>query len=166
MQIISKLGDDRPSPSEAEEYYNNYYKYYFLDLFNYIKKHHAFNCHESGLLSALMLKLNGVQNVYTASILKGFAKIDHVVCFFNRDGSKYDGKIKNNQTIIVDPWTGICDFASNAFREYAGFWFEHLKPIIMPDGVEGKYSFTGAKSMDLPDEFLKTIKAEYPNLIS
>lgn len=159
MQIISKLHNDRPCFSD-----NALYPNYFSDLFHYIDKHHSFNCHESGLLSALMLKLKDIKNVYTASISKGSADVDHVVCFFNRDGSEYDGKINNNQTIIVDPWTGICDFAGKVFKEYDGLWSEYLKPIITADRDDGKYGFTKIKSMDLPEEFLNSVKKNYPEL--
>ena len=55
---------------------------YFPDLFNSINKYHCFNCHESALLSALILKLNGIKNAYTAFIRDGKARENHVLCLF------------------------------------------------------------------------------------
>ena len=157
MLLTNKLYNDRPSFQDEALYPN-----YFSDLFSYIQKYHSFNCQESSLLSALMLKLNGIKNVYTAGVRKGDAKIDHRVCFFNRDGSKYDNRIKNNQTIIVDPWTGICDFAGKVFKEYSGFWSEHLKS--MANRADGKYDFRTVESIDLPEKFLNSVKENYPGL--
>lgn len=143
---------------------------YFPSLFDSIMSHHCFNCHESALLSELILKLNGIKNAYTASLNDGDAKIKHVVCFFNRDGSEITvndkGKVNivNNKTIIIDPWTGICDFANNVFNEYKYIWINHLKPILQAEETNGEYGLINMQSTDLPEEFLSAVGKDYPNL--
>ena len=163
MFLINRLYNDRPYfPDEA------FYPNYFQDLFYYIKKHHSFNCQESSLLSALVLKLNGIENVYTAGICDGAAEIDHLVSFFNRDGSEYDGEIRNNQTIIVDPWTGLCNFANNIFKLYTNMWKKYFKISECDKGlINGKYKFTDACKMQIPKSngFEDYIKDIYPNLV-
>lgn len=137
---------------------------YLGDLFSYLKTNSCFNCHESSILSELVLKLNGIENSYTASVYKNDSKIEHVVCFFNRDGSEYNG-IKNNQTIIIDPWSEICDFANNVFKEYDGQWLQYFNnPQNSGNCANNKYHFNNVKSMNLPNEFLEFIKEQYPNL--
>lgn len=152
MPLKMKLSGERPVP-DCPSYV------YFRDLFDYIRKFHFFNCHESSLLAELVLKMNNIKNSYTASVYNGDAGIDHVVCIFNRDGSQYDGKVKNNQTIIVDPWAGICDFANNVFKEYEGFWSENFE-IDKMYAVQGngKYNFRNVKSMKISDEELDMLK--------
>ena len=147
---------------------------YFPDLFNSINKYHCFNCHESALLSALILKLNGIKNAYTAFIRDGKARENHVLCLFNKDGSEIEideegGKliprIINNKTIIVDPWANICDFANNALIECHNLWSNHLEPTLFKEQADGKYNLLKAKRIDIPDEFLNFLKSNYPNLI-
>ena len=160
ISLQTKLFCHRPNRPD------NYVKY-FTELFNYIDKFHAFNCHESSLLTALTLKLNGIKNVYTAALRNGTAKVDHVICFFNRDGSEYKDAIKNNQTIIVDTWANKCDFANNVFKEYQGIWEEYIKPDeIYMNGTNGKFSFRDVDKIVLPDEAqnLGVIREIYPTL--
>lgn len=160
-------------PGKPENYYNN--ESYIGDLFSFIDKFHCFNCQESAILSLLILKLNGIKNAYNAFIRNGLADSNHAVCIFNRDGSelvpcvkggKETFKIENNKTIIVDPWTGICDFANNAFNEYHGFWNEHLKPEKKDEPVAtGIYNFDRIQNIDFSEAFLESVRKEYPNLI-
>jgi hypothetical protein len=166
MDIISKHND-----INADNYTNPVS--YFPSLFDSIKKYHYFNCHESALLAELILKINGIKNSYTACLRDGKAKGNHILCLFNRDGSKIaireeNGElipqIENNKTIIIDPWAGICDFANNALKEYHSFWDKCLKPNVMADRADGKYNLIKACSMDLPEEFLDTVKKNCPNL--
>ena len=147
---------------------------YFPSLFNSVKEYHYFNCHESALLAELMLKINGFKNSYTACLRNGKAYGNHILCMFNRDGSKIAIKeengelipqIENNKTIIIEPWAGICDFANNALKEYHSFWDECLKPDVMADRANGKYNLTKVRSMDLPEGFAETVKTENPNLV-
>lgn len=75
------------------------------------------NCGEDAMLAQAILKMNGIDNVYTAALKVKNTEIDHSVCVFNRDGSPLNGKV-SKKTIIIDPWLGTADFASNMFLKY------------------------------------------------
>ena len=88
------------------------------------------NCGEDAFLSGAIAKINGVENVYTAKLNVDDSVVDHVVCFFNSDGAKFDGNIKND-TIIIDSWIGEADYAKNMFVKYKNLcqkFFFNLKP--------------------------------------
>lgn len=159
MDIMDKHKDINP---------NNYDNpiSYFRNLFSSIKEHHYFNCHESALLSELILKLNGIKNSYTAWIQKGDAKANHFVCLFNRDGSEYSPNNKDSEIIIVDPWADLCDFKDNVLNTYKNIWSEELKPDILPENYKDDvYSIEKVSDISLSNEFLEEIKTSYPNLI-
>ena len=138
---------------------------YLSDLFPFVEKYKSFNCYESANLSELALKINGVKNSYTANLYKGDANVDHVVCLFNRDGSPFNGEIKNNQTIIIDAWAGVCDFANKLFKEYEGYWAEFLKiPSWHADAAKQKFELRDISDLSLKDKFLEFILERYPNL--
>lgn len=128
-----------------------------LSQFKYTK---LANCSENAKLSALMMKLNGHKNVYTASIKAGNKHIDHVVCFFNKDGSKFDGTIKNNKTIIIDSWLNEVDFANNMLIKYRNMYKDFM---FIPK--DGKLSFRDIKSLDLTQEELAQLASEFPQLV-
>ncbi len=75
------------------------------NLINQLKYEKVGNCGEDAMLSQAILKINGVENAYTASLRVDGAPIDHCVCVFNKDGSIFDGTVNKN-TIIIDPWFG------------------------------------------------------------
>lgn len=160
QKLIMKLNKYRPRIT-------NDYLVYLNSLFEYIKNFKSFNCNESGILGDFVLKLNGIKNSYIAHIYKGSFNEEHVVSFFNRDGSEYDGNIKNNQTIIVDPWLCICGFANDIFKEFdQGVWSEYFKvPKTFADSAKGAYNFKYVEKIDLPDEYLNIIKENFPKLI-
>lgn len=128
-----------------------------LSQFKYTK---LANCGENAKLSALIMKLNGHKNVYTASIKVGNKHIDHVVCFFNKDGSKFDGTIKNNKTIMIDSWLNEADFANNMLIRYRNIYKDFM---FIPK--DGKLSFRDIKSLDLTQEELAQLASEFPQLV-
>ena len=121
------------------------------------------NCGEDAFLSASIVKMNGVKNVYTARMNIDDAQVDHVVCVFNPDGSKFDGKVKKD-TIIIDSWINEADFASNMFVKYKNLckkFFFNLKP-------QSKISFRDIKPIELSgsEQLLLSMKYEklhYPS---
>ena len=113
------------------------------------------NCGEDALLSEAILKINGVKNSYTANLITDNSKIDHSVCVFNRDGSKFDGKVTKN-TIIIDPWIGAADFAQNMFLKYKSLANKYFFNI----DDKSKLGLTNIKSLNLSgkDTFLLALK--------
>ena len=105
------------------------------------------NCGEDAMLAEAILKINGVDNACTASLKVGNSKIDHSVCVFNRDGSPFDGKVTKN-TLVIDPWFGTADFASNMFLKYKNLckkYFFNIKD-------DSKIGFRNIKSLDISGE--------------
>ncbi len=117
------------------------------NLIGQLKYNKIGNCGEDAMLAEAILKLNGVDNACTAGLNVNNLNIDHSVCVFNRDGSMFDGKVTKN-TIVIDPWLGTADFASNMFLKYKNLckqYFSNLKD-------NSKISFRDIKSLDIPGE--------------
>lgn len=125
------------------------------NVINQLKFDKLGNCGEDALLSEAILKINGVKNSYTANLITDNSKIDHSVCVFNRDGSKFDGKVTKN-TIIIDPWIGAADFAQNMFLKYKSLANKYFFNI----DDKSKLGLTNIKSLKLSgkDTFLLALK--------
>lgn len=118
------------------------------------------NCGEDALLSEAILKINGIDNSYTAALCVNDSKIDHRVCVFNKDGAKFDGNVNKN-TIIIDPWLGFADFAQNMFVKYKKFcnkYFFNIKD-------NSKLSLTDVKSLDISGEELLLLTLKHDKLL-
>ena len=83
------------------------------------------NCGEDAFMSAAILRINGLDNACTAGLKVDGQYFDHFVCVFNKDGSTFNGK-PNKNTIIIDPWVGMADFASNMFQKYKNVFNKFL----------------------------------------
>ncbi|MCQ2739592.1 MAG: hypothetical protein MJ237_05120 [bacterium] len=101
------------------------------------------NCNEIAAAALYELIINGIQNPMLASLKteeNGY-DFDHVFCVFNRDGSSVT-KIKNNNTIIVDPWLNDVDFANNMIKKYTydySKWvklYQYNKPVTNRNQIE------------------------------
>lgn len=89
-----------------------------------LKKHKIGNCYEETVLAQIIGKINGIKNIYPASIY--FTKnasgvnmeFDHAVAIITdkpfEKGYKYP--FKNRDAIIIDPWLGITEFAGEYFN--------------------------------------------------
>jgi hypothetical protein len=130
-----------------------------MKIFQQLKLYHMGNCNENAVAAEAILKLNGVPNACCATLKKGNASIDHMVCVFNRDGSKFDGKIKNNQTIIVDPWLGKADFANNMFKYY-----ENNCKTLLNFKNDEKFAFGQIIESEISDFDKTMMKQFYPDL--
>ncbi len=131
------------------------------DVLSQFKHTKLANCGENAKLSELIMRLNGHENVYTAGIKIGDQHVDHVVCFFNKDGSKFDGTIKNNKTIIIDSWLNEVDFANNMLIKYKNIYKDFM---FIPK--DGKLSFRNVKSLDLTKKELAQFANEFTKLVS
>ena len=92
----------------------------FYNLIKQLEKTKFGNCSEDAFISAVILKMNNVKNVYIANLKADNTPVDHTVCIFNTDGSKFDGKFKKC-TMIIDSWLGQADFAHNLFITYKNY---------------------------------------------
>ena len=127
-----------------------------LGMFKYEK---LGNCGEDASLAASILRMNGVENVYIAGITANGDWCDHVVCLFNKDGSMFDGK-DLRKTIVVDPWVGGSDFASNMATKYKGLFIDLLPELKQ----NSKIGFNIIEKMDFSDDELCLLRRNYPNL--
>ena len=127
--------------------------------FSQLKFNRLGNCMEDARASETIMRMNGFDNVYTANLKRGSQYIDHMVCVFNKDGSKFDGNWNKN-TIILDAWSGICDFAGNMFKKYENMFKDYF---YISDS--GKFGFHNVKSLKLSDSDLNTLKQKYPELL-
>ena len=78
--------------------------------------------------------MNGIKNIFAGNIFFNDTKnnsehnIDHVVAFITDKKDKINGEFyfKNKDAIIIDPWLGIVDYASNYFKklqtQFRGFF--------------------------------------------
>ena len=121
------------------------------------------NCGEDAYLAAAIIRMNGIENVYTASLKrkKRKVKIDHSFCIFNKDGSVFNKK-DISKAIIVDPWIGRADFASVILSEYKNIYGNYLN--IFPNS---KLRFRKIKKINLsePETLLLSLrfdKFRYP----
>ena len=117
------------------------------------------NCMENAEASAAIMKINGFNNVYTAHLKRGDARFDHMVCLFNKDGSPFNVDWNKN-TIILDSWSGICDFAGNMFKKYENMFKDYF---YIPQ--EGKFGFDHIKPLKLSDNELDRLRQAYPELL-
>lgn len=113
------------------------------------------NCGEDAFLSAAILRLNGIKNAYTASIKIDKYSQDHAVCAFNRSGKPYSGKIERD-TIIIDPWIGVADFASNVFQKYKDSFSKYFVGL----NQDSKIFFDNIRKFNISgeEEFLLSIR--------
>ena len=113
------------------------------------------NCGEDAFLSAAILKLNGIENAYTASLKIDKHSHDHAVCVFNRNDKPYSGKIERD-TIIIDPWIGVADFATNVFQKYKDSFSKYFVGL----NQDSKISFDKIRRINISgeEEFLLTLK--------
>ena len=117
------------------------------------------NCHENAKAAESILRANGVNNPAVAHLYIGGHNVDHVVCVFNRDGSKVK-TIENNNTIIVDPWVGIVDFANNAIAKY-----KTMLDKYVAKGQSGKATLQRITEHPMTQADIKQFKTRFPEFI-
>lgn len=119
------------------------------------------NCGEDAYLAETILKINGVDNACTAGLKFNGKPIDHCVCVFNKDGSKFKGRVSKN-TIIIDPWFyGAADFASNMFLKYKNIGKKFFPEI----NDSSKFSFRDIVSQEITGEERFLLALKYRNLV-
>lgn len=117
------------------------------------------NCHENARAAETILRANGVKNPAVAHLYIGNYNADHVVCVFNRDGSKVKN-VENNNTVIVDPWVGVVDLAHNAFVKY-----KTLLDKYVAKGLEGNLTLKNITEHAMTTNDLKKFNERFPHFI-
>lgn len=117
------------------------------------------NCGEDTYLAASILRMNGVENASIARMYADGQAQDHVVCILNKDGSPFDNK-NLKKSIVIDPWLGIADFASNVCSTYKNVFnnkFYNLKPY-------SEIKFKKLDRINFSDEELQLLRRKHPEL--
>ena len=114
------------------------------------------NSYEEATLASVIAKINGIKNIYTASI----DGLDHAVCVITRKTVK-EGKtqvLNNKEAIIIDPQLGITDYANN--------YFVRLKETIGNNNFRpAKLSVTPFKKQLKDEIVIQYLRDKYPELI-
>jgi len=114
----NKFGDARLAcQGEADPIYK---------VLNMLEHYKLGNCYEDAKTAELILQMNNIKNTRTAFLLKNGHVIDHCICLFNKDGTKFDSKLKKGNTIIIDPWSQKADFVENMELFYKNLMKEHF----------------------------------------
>lgn len=129
--------------------------YAMNNILRFMKVEKLGNCHENAQVAELILKMNGIKNSVTAAPYTSSKEIDHVVCIFNKDDSKFYGNI-TNKTIIIDPWAGIADFASNTLATYKSMY-------KIPQNEKLKFGIFS--KIDISQKELDVLKELYPEFV-
>lgn len=135
-----------------------------IKIIEYLKNEKIGNCLEDAMLSEIVLKLNGVKNVsriHMYNLVNGGEKVvDHSVCLINPPDVPFEKGHFHPKSIIVDAWSGKCDFAENMLRDYRNTRGKFFR-------VKGnkKTIYEPAKEIPISNSDLEKIKNEYPQLI-
>ncbi len=130
------------------------------NILNQLKHTRCGNCFEDANAAEVIMKVNGVKNACTATLKAGEYNIDHVVCLFNRDGSEVGGKVSKN-TIVIDPWLGVVDFAKNVFKKYKSMYKNF---IYIPENNEG-IELRNLSKIKLNKLEIEYLKRKYPEIV-
>lgn len=157
VKIINKFGDKRNFASSIMP--NNLFK--SLYSFENLK---IGNCSEHAIVAELILKMNGIKNATCAGLYKGhknskfisnWTDLDHSICVFNKDGSKFRGNISKH-TIFIDSWLNKAGFAKDMERYYSN---EHSKLFKLDTNETFKYD--ECETVLLSKNQMKKIKNKY-----
>ena len=114
----------------------------FLNIIKCLKDKKVGNCFEKAKLAEFISKANGQDNVYTVRLLYtqnssgAVRELDHVVTLITNKPLNKNNlyTLKNKEGIIVDPWLGITEFASNYFTKVQNE-FRHLFPKLPDNSI-------------------------------
>lgn len=127
---------------------------------------HLGNCSENAKLAELILRMNGIENACTALLKSGNTTIDHLVCVFNKDGSRFRKKITNS-TIIIDPWAQKADFAKNMMIYYKNMMSKSLNYIQSSKNIHPDINISLEKyeRMAFSQRQLEEFRKTYPQFL-
>lgn len=132
---------------------------FFKLLIKEVKMQNVANCGEMGRLSDAVFKLNGYKDCFLVDI---FQHIPDVCDNYDVDHCALAVKGKK-ELIIVDPWCGFCDYASNAIVKYKTLFSNLLKFGAEP--TESKLVFKQDGILSFPIENIEKFKKAFPELV-
>lgn len=145
--------------------YRNQYKHANISsieqTLNLLEQHKIGNCQEDAILAEFILKMNGLKNATTATLINGSTQkqLDHSVCIINKDGSPFNGKV-SNKTIIIDPWAGKADFAKNMIPFYKNIMTNSFN-VCKDTNIE----FLPIETVHLTETQMNLYKQKYKNFV-
>lgn len=158
---IYSLAELRRKCYQNEIYKNNSFP---IKILKVVQNNKIGNCMEDAIISELVLKLNGVKNIariHMYNLVNGKEKaIDHSVCLINPPDIPIKKGYFHPKSIIVDSWSGKCDFAENMLRFYKNTKSKFFKVKGIKETIYEPAQETGINNKDL-----ERIKKEYPQLI-
>ena len=144
----------------------------FLDTMGFVKRTGIADCGQLADISTLILNLNGYKAT-TAFLRKKMGRdMDHAVCVFNRNNSPV--KFITNDTIILDPWIGECDFAPKVLKRYKEVYNGYFKrfglrgpdePFIYLNAKESVEAKVEKHKPALKPRIIRKLRKKYPNLL-
>ena len=159
---------------------NGLSKYNGIDFINttleMVKRIKNANCAEYATMARTAFLANGYKDVRLGSLRINYPKdgvspmmtsekVDHRVLIVNagKDAKLDDPNTFSKKAIIVDPWSGFCDYVSNAFNRYKGIFLKNLKPEN--ENAIKKFIFEECKSMNITLRTCSSIREKHPELI-
>ena len=125
---------------------------------------HIGACHENACAAESILRANGIAQPVIATLSYGNNTTRHVVCLFNRDGSKVE-QIVPHKTVVVDPLFGIVDFLNNAEKTYRNIFskcIETKKDKLNIKSV-AEHRMTSDDIIRFKEQFPKFIQTKRPD---
>lgn len=144
----------------------------FLDTMNFIKRTGIADCGQLADISTLILNLNGYKASGAFLKMKKGRDLDHAVCVFNRNNEPV--KLITNDTIILDPWLGECDFAPKVLKKYKEVYNGYFKrfglrgpdePFIYLNAKESIEAKVEKHKPALKPGIIRKLRKKYPNLL-
>ena len=129
-----------------------------LGALHFLSKYKMGNCYETAIGAKIILKLNGINNSEVIALKNITGQTIHTVCVFNTDGTKFKGFTK--KSIIIDPWIGKADFATNIMQIYRN---EYSNYFAFED--KGMPNIEIKKLSGIYKKRLQALKKVYPSLI-
>ncbi len=155
-------------------------KYHGVDFVNktleMVKREKSANCAEFATMASAAFLANGYKDVRLGSLRinylksgsmpsKTSEKADHRVLIVNAGkGAKLDNPSTfSKKAIIVDPWSGFCDYVSNAFNVYKGIFLRNLTPE--KETASKKFTFTECEPQKVTSKISSYMKKRYSELV-
>lgn len=135
---------------------NNYDK--INNIIKQLKIDKIANCGEEAEICQVILKLNGKDSTRVKLFVDNI-DTNHTVCVFNKDNKPFDGKANKN-SIIIDSWLGIADYADNVFTAYKNLYSKYF--CI---NKKTKFQLREVYSPELNEQDLLKLRNNHPELV-
>ncbi len=149
---------------DAWKFFNTSETLYFYQRFiQNMKKYKNINCADYTKLAELILAVNGIKTVKARIMTQSLKQLDHGVLIVRPPGNNflvYKNKDLKNM-IVIDPWLGFADYASNAVVRYNS---EFAKFLALGDKYE-KLIFTSEQNPQVTQSTIDYLRCNFPQFI-